>query len=64
MIIEEHNRLRQEAWNLRQQGRIGIECPYCSSEMKETNPEIRLLTFPPQMRIVCYGCGYTTTVLS
>jgi len=38
-----------------------IECPHCSYEVVDVNPDLMLLTSPPQYRIHCVHCGWEGT---
>jgi hypothetical protein len=37
----------------------GLGCPNCSNELFDTNPDQTLMSYPPQKRIHCEGCGHT-----
>lgn len=36
----------------------GIACPKCGAEMIDTNPDLSLLSNPPQKKIHCSDCGH------
>jgi hypothetical protein len=61
--IEEHNKEAMEKYrcNTEPVG-TGVQCPHCGSEMICKNPNVQLLTYPPQKHVDCYGCGYKTTL--
>lgn len=58
--IQEHN---EEVLNqIRSKYLTGIACPKCGEEMQYQNPDILLLSSPPQANIICFECGYADIV--
>lgn len=58
--LDEHNlQVKIVGQNLPQPN--GIECPNCGSELFDSNPNMTLMSFPPQKRVICLkdSCDYS-----
>ncbi|QIG65917.1 hypothetical protein phiOC_p267 [Ochrobactrum phage vB_OspM_OC] len=58
--IEEHNNevLRQNS----SPNSTNIACPNCQNELQYKNRHIMLLSYPAQSQVICFECGFETTV--
>ena len=60
MTLEEY----REQMKITQHGKytkIDVECPKCGERLYRDN-SIVLTTYPPQHRLECFNCKFTTTV--
>jgi hypothetical protein len=59
--LEEHNRKHGVLYNFAIPWKNGIACPKCGCELLDSNPNLMLLTNPPQFRVHCSSCDYHGT---
>lgn len=59
--LDEHNQEVVMRKRKEEQPLNGIACPLCGNELKDTNPHIELLSWPPQYRVHCSVCVWTGT---
>ena len=60
--LDEHNQQVMRTWESNHSHTLnGIACPLCGNELKDTNPHIELLSWPPQYRVHCSVCVWTGT---
>ena len=58
---EDYRKLQED--NERMKYMTGISCPHCKTvEMKYLEPNVQLLSSPPQMRIFCPDCNFKTNI--
>jgi hypothetical protein len=59
--LEEHNRKYGVLYDFSNPVRNGLACPECGNELADSNPNMMLLSNPPQFRIHCPSCDYHGT---
>lgn len=61
--LEEHEDEMRKMKEIYVKNRNGtdIKCPNCGDELKYVD-NVLLLSNPPQKRVYCYNCGYSTTI--
>jgi len=60
--IDEHENRMQEIYSPSGKIGVGIACPQCGNELHDDSGGLVLTTYPPQKRVACSGCGYSTTI--
>jgi ssDNA-binding Zn-finger/Zn-ribbon topoisomerase 1 len=50
---EVHNRRKEK-----EEFKAGVKCNKCETEMLLDNPNMMLMSYPPQQSVVCPNCGY------
>ena len=60
--LEDYNKHKSESYNqsLKPVGN-GIKCPKCEHELIDSNPDIQLMSFPPQTYVHCSNCNFYGT---
>jgi hypothetical protein len=59
--LEEHNKKHGVFFNFTPLVRNGIACPNCGEGLVDSNPNMMLLSNPPQFHIHCPSCNYHGT---